>query len=254
MGSRGLMRQHVLGCTCDGCQKNGRDGHHYTCSCVICSDRAKRKRRAGVTACAPTYVTPPELLPVHPPTEHGKRRQLSGESMVKASTLIAAAPVAMNEGTPIYKLFIICGFQGGGLADVPVAEALQKMYSTVRFQLIGGWSFEIDKAAVSMSEKIQTPVRLEPKGGINLLPGLVKRLRIGPETIVFAYGGSPCQRVSKGIMFQRDDTSMVGPHQEPSNLFWTWQGALSTLTRVNGNRYQDVASLSEMVEPALDAW
>ena len=97
-------------------------------------------------------------------------------------------------------------------------------------------------------------MRLEPKGGINLLPGLVKRLRIGPETIVFAYGGSPCQRVSKGIMFQRDDTSMVGPHQEPSNLFWTWQGALSTLTRVNGNRYQDVASLSEMVEPALDAW
>ena len=107
---------------------------------------------------------------------------------------------------------------------------------------------------MAMSSKISTPVKLEQKGTIHALTGLVKRLRIGPETIVFAYGGSPCQKVSKGILFQRDDMVMVGPHQEPSNLFWVWQGALSTLSRVNGNKCTDIASVSEMVDPAIDMW
>ena len=136
-----------------------------------------------------------------------------------------------------------------------VTEALQSLYTKVRFQLLEGWSFEIDRKAIDMNVRINTPFKLVQKGSITQLATLVKRLRIWANTIiVFAYGGSPCQKVSKGILFQRDENIMVGPHQEPSNLFWLWQGALATLASSNGNRYQDIASLSEMVDPALDIW
>ena len=167
--------------------------------------------------------------------------------------LIPELPLQPSQ-PPLMRLFIICGFQGGGLADIAVIEALQRLYDHVRCQLLEGWSFETDKKATEVCDRIPTYVKLEPKGDIGALTGLAKRLRIGPGTLVFAYGGSPCQRVSKGILFQRDDTNMVGPHQEPSSLYWIWQGALSTIASTNGNRFQDIASVSEMVEPALDTW
>ena len=160
-------------------------------------------------------------------------------------------PVQPSE-PPLMRLFIICGFQGGGLADIAVVEALQRLRDRVRFQLLEGWSFEVAKKATEVCERIPTHVKLVPKGDISALTGLAKRLRIGPGTLVFAYGGSPCQRVSKGILFQRDESNMVGPHQEPSNLYWIWQGALSIIASSNGNRFQDISSVSEMVEPALE--
>ena len=139
------------------------------------------------------------------------------------------------------------------MADVAVTEALQSLYAKVRSQLLEG-SFEIDRKAIDVNVRINTPFKMFQKGNITQLAASVKRLRIGANTIVFAYGGSPCQKVCKGILFQRDENIMVGPHQEPSNLFWLWQGALATLASSNGNRYQDIASLSEMVDPALDIW
>ena len=93
----------------------------------------------------------------------------------------------------------------------------------------------MDPGAIEMRSKFDTIIKLEQKGSITLLEGMVKRTKIGPDTIAFFWGGSPCQKISKGILYQKDEDIMVGLHQEPSNLFWKWQGAMATLASVNGN-------------------
>ena len=143
---------HLQGCKSHQCNTTigTRNGHHHTCKCKLCGERAQRKRKQSHrNEEAPEYVT----IPTTGASQQGERRTRKRHSPRGGELTFLSNPTEAQ----LYRLFIICGFQGGGLADVAVTEALQSLYTKVRFQLLEGWSFEIDRKAIDMNVRINTP-------------------------------------------------------------------------------------------------
>ena len=86
---------------------------------------------------------------------------------------------------------------------------------------------------LSISKELCPELKLQVRGGLQQLPLDALRLRYSHETIAIWYGGTPCEKVSKGCLFSKNDDQFVGPHAHPSNLIFVWHKALTHSHKLN---------------------
>ena len=155
-------------------------------------------------------------------------------------------------GDPVVlRLFPVCGFQGSGSSDVSLLTAVQFLWPDYQFQMAEGFSFEVLDEAKQQYARLALPIKFGDKGSVTNWPAIAKRVRVGRDTLICVYGGSPCEKISFGCLNSHPDT-YVGPHQQPSNLIHVWQEGHIELTKANGNNCG--VFVTEMVKPALPSW
>ena len=117
-----------------------------------------------------------------------------------------------------YKLFVVAGCQGAGTGDAALILAMQMLYSEMEFFFEGevnGFAYEIDEGAIEMSkrlERVEGALKFKQRGDLRNWVSDASNLVIGDHTVVLAYAGPPCEKVSWGAWYSHDSETFVGPH------------------------------------------
>ena len=152
-------------------------------------------------------------------------------------------------------IYHFCTFSGTGIPRLAVLHALGILWSQgLRLQYRGGYHYENDNKCTKMSEAVnkRNPLQSQHRPDVSAFVRDVTGLSIRGQSKILTTIAAPCTKISQGILHGTNNLSEVGPHANPSSLFWTVHAGLVAASNTIPTKNNIV--ISEMVPAAMNNW
>ena len=157
--------------------------------------------------------------------------------------------IVSNTSIKIIKITAIHGFNGSGIPDLAMENAISELQTPYLKIILTTFSYENNPHSLLIQASLTSHHKHQniQRGDISSWPTDAHAYPFPDTDLFFLTSGSPCDRISKGTVLNGKGTEKaIGTHAFPSNLLHVWHQGMISLAKQHNT---PIASLFEMTPP-----